>query len=101
MPTVFHIKAEDIDPPTPYKITIGETSDEEPISICADVEPSGEVDLTGAWVSMDIGGNQITSKPEPVKTDPSKLEAIQLLIKALELNKTEKIQLIHSVLSLI
>ncbi len=101
MPTVFHIKAEEIDPPSPYKITIGQTNEQEPISICSDVEPSGEIDLSGAWVTMDVGSNQITSKPEPVKTDPSKLEAIQLLIKALELNKTEKIQLIHSVLSLL
>ncbi len=49
---------------------------------------------------VDLGGNHIMGDYPPTPPDPTKIEAITLLIKSLELSKTDKIHLIHSVLSL-
>lgn len=92
----IRIKCEsEIEPPTPYNLDFGEES---AINVeVSDVETASN--YCGHFI--DLGGNQFTEPPTPPAVDPTKIDAIILLVKTLELNKVDKVQLIQSVLSLI
>jgi len=99
----IRIKCEtEIDPPTPYKLDF--KTDLEECGINVNVEVSDETSSNYGGHFLDLGGNQVIGDrliPTPPKSDPTKIDAIILLIKTLELNKADKVQLIQSVLSLI
>ena len=80
---------EDIDPPPEFNFEPKLVEVEVP-----DPDDGRRSNFGGYW---DLGGNHVIPTPPP---DPTKKEAITLLIKSLELSKADKIHLIHSVLSL-
>jgi hypothetical protein len=93
-----------IQPPTPYKINIGPEhftdvgGNIQEISLENIQKDVGHFEAFPKYVDLTCGTNRIISPP---KADPTKIDAIALLIKTLELNKADKIQLIQSVLSTI
>ena len=97
----IRIKSEtEIEPPEPFKFDFKNDLEE-----CAvNVEVSDETASNYGGHYIDLGGNQVIGDrftPTPPKSDPTKIDAIILLVKTLELNKADKVQLIQSVLSLI
>jgi len=97
--TPIRVKCEsEVEPPTPYKLNFGD--DLEDCSVKVEVSDVEVDDITSTYCGhyIDLGGNQVVADKKP---DPTKIEAIIMLVKTLELNKADKVQLIQSVLSLI
>tara|TARA_R100000426_G_scaffold45372_1_gene34279 strand:- start:234 stop:914 length:681 start_codon:yes stop_codon:yes gene_type:complete len=97
--TPIRVKCEsEVEPPTPYKLNFGD--DLEECSVKVEVSDVEVDDITSTYCGhyIDLGGNQVVADKKP---DPTKIEAIIMLVKTLELNKADKVQLIQSVLSLI
>jgi len=93
---ILMIKGENIPTPTAYNIKIGDNQITEPQNICSDVPDSGEIDYCGSFETLTQPHKTYVAPP-----DPNKIEAITLLIKTLDLSKSEILQLIHSSLSLL
>lgn len=98
--TPIRVKCEsEIEPPTPYKLNFGD--DLEECAVKVEVSDVDDRSSTFAGHFIDLGYNQVIADRVPPKSDPTKIEAIIMLVKSLELNKADKVQLIQSVLSLI
>lgn len=98
--TKIRVKCEsEVEPPTPYKLNFDDPHTVDAWGTNVNVEVSDVADTASNYCGhfIDLGGNQVVAP----RSDPTKIDAIIMLVKTLELNKADKVQLIQSVLSLI